>query len=675
MKKFIRLLLILIVLVSSSPVSALTITGKSIDSGTNIRSGASTKYSVIGTSKFGDTFKILESVPSENVGSCSSDWYKFDYNGTFGYICGDYISIYLDNSDEVINENLTEEEKTKLEEKKKYEVGLETLGFPKSYIPYLSRLHEKHPTWTFEPLITGINFNEAVTKESALGVSLIQDAYAYDGWKTTQSPGYDYGTDTWKSYDSGNWVAANKEAVAYFMDPRNFLTDSRIFQFEKLKYDASYQTIEAVQSIFGSGTLFYNHASAFVEAGSTYDVNSVYLASKVRLEVGANGSGSTNGRAFTYNGVTYNGGIYNVYNIGAYRTSGGSAIDRGLFWAMGGFGLGNPDRYLRPWNTLDLSIKGGALWIAEGYINAGQYTTYLQRFNVAKGYVGTSHQYQTDLRAPFYSSSSSYQSYYKNGLAETSFKFTIPVYDNMPEYTFLPNIGNPNNHLKELKVNGTLVNNFSHDNLEYTFYVRSGATSVDISATTINKNATVAGVGTIMLTGDTTKSVVEVTAENGDKNIYTINIVKSGSIKMTPDEIIEASSLKKNENFISGITIGATVESLSKLLSETCIGASISMTNSDGNVKTTGVIGTGDTITITNGEVTSTYNIVIYGDVSGDGEVTVLDLLKIQKHILGYTLLNGAFNKAADASHDSEITVLDLLKVQKHILGYTSITQ
>ena len=144
---------------------------------------------------------------------------------------------------------------------------------------------------------------------------------------------------------------------------------------------------------------------------------------------------------------------------------------------------------------------------------------------------------------------------------------------------------------------------------------------------------------------------------------------------MTPDEIIEASSLKKNENFISGIALGATVESLSKLLSETCIGASISMTNSDGNVKTTGLIGTGDTITITNGEVTSTYNIVIYGDVSGDGEVTVLDLLKIQKHILGYTLLNGAFNKAADASHDSEITVLDLLKVQKHILGYTSITQ
>lgn len=675
MKKAIKVLLALILLLNSVPVSALTITGKSTDSGTNIRNGASTKHSVIGTSKFGDVYNIIDVIPSENISACASDWYKFEYNGEYGYICGDYVALYLDNSDEVISEDLSDEEKTSLEEKKKYEEELRTLGFPESYIPYLSLLHEKHPTWEFEPLITGIKFDDAVTKESALGVSLIQDDYTYDGWKTTESPGYDYGTDTWKSYDSGNWVAANKEAVAYFLDPRNFLTDSRIFQFEKLKYDASYQTLEAVQGIFGSGTLFYNHANAFIEAGSTYDVNSVYLASKVKLEVGANGSGSTSGGAFTYNGVTYNGGIYNVYNIGAYRTSAGSAVDRGLYWAMGGFGLGNPDKYLRPWSSLDLSIKGGALWIAEGYINAGQYTTYLQRFNVAKGYVGTSHQYQTDLRAPYHASTSSYQSYYKNGLAETTFKFTIPVYDEMPEFTFLPDIGNPNNHLKELKVNNTLVNNFDHETFEYTFYVRSGATSVEVSATTINKNATLAGVGTIMLTGDTTKSVIEVTAENGAKENYTINIVKTGTIAMTPDEIIDASSLKKTDNFISGISLGATVESLSSLLTETCPGASISMTNSDGAIKTTGLIGTGDTLTITNGEISNTYNIVIYGDVSGDGEITVLDLLKVQKHILGYTLLNGAFNKAADASHDNEITVLDLLKVQKHILGYTSITQ
>lgn len=661
------------------PVSALTMMGKAINNGTNVRSGASTQYSILGKSEYGVAFEILESVPTDNVGSCASGWYKFDYKGSIGYICGDYISIYFEASKEdledVVSPELTEEEKVKLEEKKKYEDGLKELGFPDSYIPYLSILHEKHPTWIFEPLITGIKFEDAVRAESALGVSLIQDSEAYDGWKSVVSPAYDYGTDTWKSYDSGKWVAANSETVAYFLDPRNFLTEARIFQFEKLNYDESYQTVEAVQSIFGEKSLFFAHANNFVEAGKEYDVNAVYLAAKVRQEVGVNGSGSTSGGKFTYNGVIYDGGYYNVYNIGAYQTSAGSAIARGLYWAMGGFGISNSDKYLRPWTSIDLSIKGGAYFIANGYINAGQYTTYLQRFNVAKGYVGTSHQYQTDIRAPFYSSSSSYQSYYNNDLIETSFKFTIPVYDDMPEYTFLPAIGNPNNHLKELKVNETLVSGFEHDIQEYTFYVRSGATSVEIEATTINSNATVAGSGTILLTGDTTKSVVEVTAENGDKNTYIINIVKSGSIEMTPDEIIDASSLKKNGTYISGISLGATVENLSTLLKEACVGASIAIKTSGGVDKTTGKLGTGDVLTISNGSTSNDYTIVIYGDVSGDGEITVLDLLKVQKHILGYTLLNGSFNFAADVSRDSEITVLDLLKVQKHILGYNDITQ
>ena len=705
MKNIMKLLLVFIVFfINFINVSALKMTGKAISDSVNIRSGASTQYSILGRSEYGVAFDILDVKPTDDVGVCASDWYKFDYKGSIGYICGDYVSIYFEEtlddtsgeekpeeevkpgdgeipsgptSGEITDDKPSEEIKPGLteEEKKKYAEELKTLGFPESYIPYLVLLHEKHPTWIFEPLITGIKFDEAVKKESALGVSLIEDRNAYDGWKSTQSPAYNYGTDTWKAYDSGDWVAVNNETVAYFLDPRNFLTDARIFQFEKLNYDESYQTLEAVQSIFGPNSLFYSHAQAFIDGGKLHDVNAVYLAAKVRQEVGLNGSGSTSGGKFTYDGVTYDGGYYNVYNIGAYKTSAGSAIARGLYWAMGGFGLGNPDKYLRPWTSLDLSITGGAYFIASGYINAGQYTTYLQRFNVAKGYVGTSHQYQTDIRAPFYSSSSSYQSYYKNDLIDTSFKFTIPIYEEMPESTFLPSTGNPNHHLKELKVNDTLVNGFAHDINEYTFYVRSGATSVEIAATTINKNATVAGSGTILLTGDTTKSVVEVTAQNGDKNTYIINIVKSGTIEMTPDEIIDASTLKKNGSYISGISLGTTIENLSTVFKDVCTGASISVKTSGGADKTSGILGTGDVVTVTNGTASADYTIVIYGDTSGDGEVTVLDLLKIQKHILGYTLLNGAFNNASDVSRDNEITVLDLLKVQKHILGYSDITQ
>lgn len=654
--------------------SAYTIIGRAINNGTNIRTGASTSFSIIGKSEYNVEFEVLEILPTENVSVCSNYWYKFNYNGNDGYMCGDYVTIYvkMDSSDEIEIPTSTEgldEETIKKIERKKYEIELKK-SFPESYIPYLVLLHEKHPNWQFEALNTGIKFAEAVKAESALGVSLIQDGYADDGWKTTVSPGYDYGTDKWKSYDSGSWVAVNSETVAYFMDPRNFLNETRIFQFEKLNYDETYQTIEAVQSVFGSGSIFYPVASSFIEAGKAYDVNAVYLAAKVRGEVGVNGSGSTSGRAFTYNNVTYKGGIYNVYNIGAYKTSSASAIDRGLYWAMGGFGISNPDKYLRPWTSLDLSIRGGAYYIANGYINVGQYTTYLQRFNVAKGYMGTSHQYQTDIKSPYNASSSSYSSYYKNNLIDNAFKFTIPIYDEMPEATYLPKSGNPNNHLKELKVNNTLLNSFEHDKNEYTFYVRSGATSVTIEGTPINSNATLTGVGDIMLTGDSTEAVVEVTAENGDKNIYKINIIKSGSIQMTPDDIIDASSIKKNNNYISGLKLGSTVENLNTILNETCPGIIISVKASNGNIKTTGALATGDTISITNGSDTKDYILVIYGDASGDGIINIIDLIRVQKNILGFETLNGAFKLSADANQDGDISIIDLIKIQKYILGY-----
>ena len=80
---------------------------------------------------------------------------------------------------------------------------------------------------------------------------------------------------------------------------------------------------------------------------------------------------------------------------------------------------------------------------------------------------------------------------------------------------------------------------------------------------------------------------------------------------------------------------------------------------------------------ITLNDETKSYEVIIYGDVSGDGEITVLDLLRVQKHILGSAVLDkgDTYYKAADVSGDGEITVLDLLRVQKHILGSSRISQ
>lgn len=97
------------------------------------------------------------------------------------------------------------------------------------------------------------------------------------------------------------------------------------------------------------------------------------------------------------------------------------------------------DKYYRPWTTPRLAIMGGAKYITAAYINKGQFTSYLKKFNVNpdSGRV-YNHQYMENLAAPYSESYSSYKSYRDNGLLELPLEFTIPIFLDMPEYTKLP---------------------------------------------------------------------------------------------------------------------------------------------------------------------------------------------------------------------------------------------
>ncbi len=82
------------------------------------------------------------------------------------------------------------------------------------------------------------------------------------------------------------------------------------------------------------------------------------------------------------------------------------------------------------------------------------------------------------------------------------------------------------------------------------------------------------------------------------------------------------------------------------------------------------ILSTGQQLVIqsTNNEI-KTYTIIVKGDTSGDGKITILDLLQVQKHILNSKKLLDAYILAADKSGDAQVTILDLLQVQKHIVG------
>lgn len=98
------------------------------------------------------------------------------------------------------------------------------------------------------------------------------------------------------------------------------------------------------------------------------------------------------------------------------------------------------DIFLRPWTSPKKAIVGGAKFIGASYINAGQYTSYLKKFNVNPNANSSlySHQYMANVRAPWSEAKTSYNAYVNTGIINSPLVFSIPVFENMIDYYPLP---------------------------------------------------------------------------------------------------------------------------------------------------------------------------------------------------------------------------------------------
>ena len=82
---------------------------------------------------------------------------------------------------------------------------------------------------------------------------------------------------------------------------------------------------------------------------------------------------------------------------------------------------------------------------------------------------------------------------------------------------------------------------------------------------------------------------------------------------------------------------------------------------------------TGEKIEIQlNGEK-KTSTLVVTGDSNGDGNSNIKDILLINKHRLGKTLLNGEYLIASDVNSDNKADMKDILKINKYRLGKITI--
>lgn len=197
------------------------------------------------------------------------------------------------------------------------EDNLRAQGFPDSYIDGsntnndsvgLAALQKAHPNWKFVAFKTGLDFNDAVKGELS-------------GTPTTE------------------------ENLRAYLDPRNWLGEKYIYQFESIRKSDAVQSVSSVNAILKNTwmanskinyfdtqgvsktvTEVNTYADAMIKASNDTNLSANYIAAKIRQE---NGGATYSATAVCGTRPPFQ-GIFNYFNIGAYTT----AMD-GLAWAAG----------------------------------------------------------------------------------------------------------------------------------------------------------------------------------------------------------------------------------------------------------------------------------------------------------------------------------------------------
>ena len=567
-----------------------------------------------------------------------ADWYKIYSNYYSNNYTGYINSKFFRN---VRNINLDDN----------YENQLRNNGFPDSYIAPISKLHALYPNIVFTKLDVG-SWDEILNGEvSQVDRNLIQSPIEY--LRSTNDGSYSNGK--YRTYDNGSWYAASRQTVGFYMDPRNWLSEYTAFMFEGLSFNDKYQSESNIQKMLDNTFLSGNYngrkfANIFYGAGHDNNISSIHLASRVIQEQGSSGGG-------VYKFDDGNACYYNYFNISASGNS-KDAI------------LANSKSYAKRngWTDPVKSIYGGAKLLSSEYINSGQDSIYLEKYNVTNKHYY--HQYQQNVRAAVNEAITTYYSYKNNKLLNNVFELKIPVFTNMPSSTSLSLSDNGNNTLKSISVDKCNLNpSFDSAILSYYCDVDSSVGSVNINADAISSLATVLGNGNISLNSDHYVHNIEVTASNGDKKNYQIVFSKVSAVDASPNDVISKLGLNIDGSYITKIGLNTQRNNLIQNLKDTFSFTNVTYKNSSGNIVNSGNVATGDKISISINGMEKTYTVVIKGDVNGDGLISSVDYSRIKAYFQKKYNLNGEYFKASDIDGNGTITSVDYSRIKAYFLG------
>lgn len=637
----------------------------------NVRDNAGTNGTkVIFTLPKGSIVDVIGSVKL----SPEEEWYNIRANGKTGFVSAKYITLrdIPEDTDEAFE--------------------LELSAFPESYRDALRNLHFLHPEWKFQALKTNISWATLTKNQYLTGRNLTRGTVS---WQSYEKGAYNWDTGTWYSFDSGNWVQACREIIDYYLDPRNFLDNSNIYQFLVLSNDGSDVSPDTVDAMLKNTFMYQapcsdglSYAEALIKAGKEAGASPYMLAARIKMEQGSKGNKLAHGTVDGYEGY------YNHFDIGAYAHDNRSAMVNGAIYAQ-----------KKGWNSAYKAILGGANFLVKSYIAVEQNTLYLQKYDVVDGGNGYySHQYMTNISAAV-----SEGSVLRNGIQgtaaeESALTFLIPVYTDMPvQVSPMPKkTGSANNLLSSLSVTGQKFTvDFDKYTEEYELFVDTD--EIEITAKAIDSAAAVSGTGVHKLKYGVNEIDIKVTATNGNVRTYTVVVsttaksegtptpapatpvpatpVPATPVPATPTPVTPApatptpspkfeSKYTLSGKMIKGISAGTTLSSFKSNI--TAEHYTVVFTDSAGKTKANSdIMKTGDKISLMlNGNTEKEYYAVIAGDVNCDGKLSSVDLLIAQKHILGISeLKNEAAVSAADFNGDGKVNSKDLLACQKKILG------
>ena len=284
------------------------------------------------------------------------------------------------------------------------------------YKDLIDELAKDHPNWTFTLFYTKLDWEEVIAAEGhsdnrSNPLNLIPDTKEYsEGWRCE--------IDAGKTFDNGTWVCASNEAISYQMDPRNILNEENVFQFKELTYVEGAQTEEGIKEITQDTFLEGDSiAKTLVQAGENADVDPYFIASRLIQEQGRDGTVLSKG--YEYEGTI----VYNPFNINATGNSRQEIIQNAAQYA-----------YDQGWDSLEKGLLGGVDFVKKGYIDEGQNTLYLQKFDVVNQDEELyTNQYMQNLLAPMSEASNMKTIYQASDTVDSHLNFVIPLYENMPE--------------------------------------------------------------------------------------------------------------------------------------------------------------------------------------------------------------------------------------------------